>query len=93
MEIELRFYATFRDAVGSKTIYRSFDPETNVGTILSSLESEYPELAGELLDEDDEIRPQLSVLKNGREVIHIEGTSTVLEDGDKLSIFPPVAGG
>ncbi len=93
IELELRFFANFRAAVGQKSIYRSFEPGTTVGEVLAALESEFPELAGDILDENDDIKPQLSVLKNGREVIHIDGTATALEDGDKLSVFPPVAGG
>lgn len=93
MELELRFFATFRAAVGEKSITREFDDGTTVGDVLAAIESEFPELAGELLDEDGDIRPQLSVLKNGREVLHIEGTATPLSEGDSVSVFPPVAGG
>lgn len=93
IELELRFFANFRTAVGQKVIPRSFEPGTTVGEVLAAIESEFPELAGDILDEEDEIKPQLSVLKNGREVIHIDGTATTLEDGDSLSVFPPVAGG
>lgn len=93
IELELRFFANFRTAVGQKEIYRTFESETTVGNVLAALESEFPELAGDILDEEGSIQPQLSVLKNGREVIHIDGTKTALEDGDRLSVFPPVAGG
>lgn len=93
MEIELRTFATFRDAVGRKEVELTYDDEpTAVGTVLADLEGEYDGLEGQLLD-GEEIRPQLSILKNGREVIHLEGTETTLSDGDSLSIFPPVAGG
>lgn len=93
MEIELRTFATFRDAVGRKETALEFDGDrVTVGTVLASLEDEYDGLAGRLLD-DGEIRPQLSVLKNGRDVVHMEGTETPLDDGDELSLFPPVAGG
>lgn len=92
MEITLRFFATFREAVGQKTIERTYDGDTTVGTVLSELESEYEDLDGRLL-EDGEIRSQLSVLRNGRDVAHAEGPETRLEDGDTLSVFPPVAGG
>jgi molybdopterin synthase sulfur carrier subunit len=91
--LELRFFATFRSAVGQKILEREFEAGTTVGDVLAAIESEFPELAGDVLDEDGEIQPQLSVLKNGREVVHMEGTETTLEDGDRLSIFPPVAGG
>ncbi|WP_435319489.1 ubiquitin-like small modifier protein 1 [Haloarchaeobius sp. TZWSO28] len=93
MNLELRFFANFREAVGQKTITREYDEEAaTVGTVLTALEAEFGGLEGELL-EDGEIRPQLSVLKNGRDVVHMEGTATTLDDGDTLSVFPPVAGG
>jgi molybdopterin synthase sulfur carrier subunit len=91
--LELRFFATFRAAVGQKILERAFDAPTTVGDVLAAIESEFSELDGDILDEDGEIKPQLSVLKNGREVIHIDSTETTLEDGDRLSLFPPVAGG
>ena len=93
MELELRFFATFREAVGQKVVDREFDEATTVGDVLAAIEAEYPELAGDILDGDGDIQPQLSILKNGREVVHIDGTDTGLEDGDRLSVFPPVAGG
>lgn len=91
--LELRFFATFRAAVGQKILEREFDAGTTVGEVLAAIESEFPEVAGDILDDEGAIKPQLSVLKNGREVIHIDGTETVMEDGDTLSVFPPVAGG
>jgi molybdopterin synthase sulfur carrier subunit len=93
MQIELRFFANFREAVGSKTVRREYDDVETVGDVLRAIESEWPELEGDILDGSGEIKPQLSVLKNGREVLHLDGPATPLEDGDTLSVFPPVAGG
>ena len=92
MELELRFFATFREAVGQKELSRTVDDGMTVGDVLSTLEAEYEGLEGQLLEEGS-VRPQLSVLKNGRDVVHMEGVATALEDGDRLSVFPPVAGG
>ncbi|WP_267640816.1 ubiquitin-like small modifier protein 1 [Haloarchaeobius amylolyticus] len=92
MNVELRFFANFREAVGQKTIARRYDESDTVGDVLAALEAEFGGLEGELL-EDGEIRPQLSVLKNGRDVVHMDGPATTLADGDTLSVFPPVAGG
>lgn len=92
MEIDLRFFATFRDAVGEKERTHTFDDDATVGDVLATLEGEYDGLEGQLLA-DGAIRQQLSVLKNGRDVTHQEGTDTTLEDGDVVSVFPPVAGG
>ncbi len=93
MELELRTFATFREAVGAKNTTHSHPGESaTVEAVLRELEEEYDGLAGQLI-EDGELRPQINVLKNGREVLHIDGLDTELADGDTLSIFPPVAGG
>ena len=92
LRIALRLFANFREAVGQKSVEREFEDGT-VGDVLRAIEAEWPDLEGDILDDDGEIKPQLSVLKNGREVLHLDGTATPMEDGDKLSVFPPVAGG
>ncbi|KAB1193270.1 MoaD family protein [Haloferax sp. MBLA0076] len=92
MELELRFFATFREAVGQKTIHWRVDDDSKVGDVLHSLESEYDGLTGQLI-EDGNVRPHVNVLRNGREVVHLDGLETTLEDGDTISVFPPVAGG
>ncbi|QLG51028.1 ubiquitin-like small modifier protein 1 [Natrinema halophilum] len=92
MEIDLRFFATFREAVGEKERTRTVDDDATVGEVLAALEAEYDDLEGRLL-ESGTIRPQLSVLKNGRNVVHMAGVETTLRDGDVVSVFPPVAGG
>lgn len=92
MDVEIRLFATFRDVVGQKTLHWEFDEGLTVGALLQRLESEYPDLEGEFVD-DGEIHPQINVLKNGREVLHLSGLDTGIEDEDTISIFPPVAGG
>ena len=89
MDVELRFFATFREAVGQKTLEREFGTGATVGDVLDDLVAEYD------IDvyEDGEIRSMVSVMKNGKDVYHLDGRDTPLEDGDTLSVFPPVAGG
>ncbi|QLG27741.1 MoaD/ThiS family protein [Halorarum halophilum] len=92
MQLTLKFFATFREAVGSKFAEREVPEGATVGDVLTELEAEYEGLAGELI-EDGDLRPQINVLLDGREVLHMEGIDTTLSDGDTLAIFPPVAGG
>ena len=90
--VELRLFANFREAVGSKTIERSFTgTEIRVGEVLKALEEEYPDLS--FFDDEGAIREYISILKNGNDIVHLEGKDTLLEAGDRLSLFPPVAGG
>jgi len=92
MELELRFFATFREAAGGKIVEAEFADGSSVGDVLRELEAEYDGMAGRLIV-DGGLAPQINVLKNGREVLHLDGLETALEDGDRLSVFPPVAGG
>jgi molybdopterin synthase sulfur carrier subunit len=92
MKVTLKFFATFREIVGSKTIDREFDDGTTIRDVLYGLEEEYEDMQGELIVDGD-LKPQINVLKNGREVLHMEGIDTVVDEGDTVSIFPPVAGG
>lgn len=92
MHLELRFFASFREAVGGKILEREYDAEpVAVRDVLEELTNEYADL--DLFDRSGELRDFVSVMKNGRDVIHLDGLDTPLEDGDKLSVFPPVAGG
>lgn len=91
MHLELRFFATFREEVGRKTIEREFEDGATVGEVLRALVEEYPGL--DLFDEAGELRDYLNVMKNGENVIHRQGLATPLADGDTLSLFPPVEGG
>ncbi len=92
MQINLRFFATFREAVGQRDCEWEVADGSTVGDVLLALEREFEGLEGELL-EDGQVRDQLNVLKNGRNVVHMAGSETDLEAGDLLSVFPPVAGG
>ena len=91
MHLELRFFATFRETVGQKTLEREFPAGTTMGDVLAELVEEYPGL--ELFDAEGELRDFLNVMKNGRNVVHLDGLDTELADGDTVSLFPPVAGG
>ena len=92
MKIDLRFFATFREVVGQKElVWESDTSSTSVGELLSDLVETYPEL--EFFDESGDLRPYLSILKNGRDITFLAQLDTELTDGDVLSIFPPVAGG
>ena len=92
MDLELRFFATFREAIGGKTLTYEVANDATVGAVLRNLEADYPDLDGRLIVDGD-LAPQINVLKNGREVLHMDGLDTTLADGDTLSVFPPVAGG
>ena len=92
MEVELRFFATVREAVGKRTTTRTVEQGATVRDVLAGLEADYPSLDGTLL-EDGEVAGGITVLHNGTNVTNQTGSATELADGDALSITLPVTGG
>lgn len=90
MQIELRFFANFREAAGQKTVQREYEDGQRAGDVLRGLSEEF---TGMDLFEEGELREYLTILRNGTDITHLDGPETALEDGDELSVFPPVAGG
>jgi molybdopterin synthase sulfur carrier subunit len=92
MEVELRFFATVREAVGERTTTRTVKQGATVRDVLAGLEADYSSLDGALLDDGD-VAGGITVLHNGTNVVNRGGGATELADGDALSITLPVTGG
>lgn len=91
MQVECVFFGPLREAVGEKTVVRETDAAT-VGALLSDLEAAYPELAGDLLA-DDELDPSVAVTVNEDHVQYLDGLDSDLSDGDVVRLTTAVYGG
>ena len=90
--IEAKLYATLRAmAGGNKSVEVEGGP--TVGGTLDQLVALYPELGEGFFDEAGAVRSYVAVMVNGRDIRHLDGLDSPIEDGDTLDIFPPVAGG
>ncbi len=79
MKVELKLYASYRDHLPEGTHGDIAQMELKVGSTINDLMKEI-ELAEE--------KPKI-IFKNGK---HAKPES-IIEDGDSVAIFPPVAGG
>lgn len=92
MQVELRFYATLRDAVGEKAVSREFEDGTDVGEALRAIAGEYGGLEPLLFDGDGELRSHVTVALDG-DPIREDRSDVRLSDGDTLVLSPGVSGG
>ncbi len=86
----VKLFATLSEKVKKQSI------ETSGNTIIEVLRNivaDYPKLKNEILNENMELKEDYIYLLNGRNVHFLNGKDTLLKDGDKISIFPPVGGG
>ncbi len=65
----------------------------DVAAMVDSLEVSFPGVKARLCDETGELRHFVNIYVNGEDIRYLDGISTVLSDGDEVSIVPAVAGG
>jgi len=88
--VTVKVYATIREKFNHDSV--QILGNTFIEAI-RKLVSEYPELKGEVLNEDMNFKGDYIYLLNGRNVEFLNKEETLIKDGDKISIFPPVGGG
>lgn len=90
--IEAKLYATFREiAEGNKSV--QITGASTVRDALGQLVTLHPGLGKVFFDDEGAVRTYVAVMVNGRDIRHLEGLDSEIEDGATLDIFPPIAGG
>ncbi|PQJ35734.1 molybdopterin synthase sulfur carrier subunit [Salinibacter sp. 10B] len=64
-----------------------------VDEVLRALVNEYPDLANNLFNDDDELRQFVNIYVDDEDVRFGDGIDTKLEPGNEVSIVPSIAGG
>ncbi|AFZ74237.1 MoaD/ThiS family protein [Natronobacterium gregoryi] len=95
MQLECVFFGPFRDAVGEKSVYHEVDAEpATVGDLLADLEVTYSDLEGELLADDEKgLAGDTVVTVDERNVGHLDGLETELDEASVVRMIPSVYGG
>lgn len=89
-KVKIKMYATIREKFKEGEVAVVAD---TVIEAIKKLVEMHPELKEEVLDENFNLKNDYIYLLNGRNIEFLKKGETPIEDGDKISIFPPVAGG
>ena len=94
MNVECRLFGPFRDDVGEEHVGGEYPDGTTAGDLLRELETQHPELDGRLVDESAATTAGQTVVSlNEKNIKHLDGLKTELQDGDVVRIVPSVYGG
>lgn len=94
MSVKVKFYSLFKINLKSSGEEYEIEAEITVAELLKKLDQDYDGyFTLKLLDEEGEIAPGSIILVNGKNVLHLEKLKTKIKDGDKVTLFPPSAGG
>jgi len=90
--ITVKSFATLREVMDMQV--RMDLPEgATVRSLLAELTGRFAGLDGLLFAAPGTLRDLVNILRNGRNIHFLAGLDTVLDDGDLIALFPPVAGG
>jgi len=92
MKVHVKAFATFREVMDNQ-VEMEFTGGTTVHILLTDLTRRYSGLGELMFATPDTLRDFVNILKNGRNIHFLSGLNTVLEDGDVIALFPPIAGG
>ena len=90
--VTVKAFATLREVMDMQ-LRMEFAQEATVRSLLAELTGRYPGLDKLVFSAPGILRDLVNILKNGRNIHFLAGLDTLLEDGDTIALFPPVAGG
>ncbi len=92
--MRIRFFFFMKTAAGVDEVGISADVAPDIETLVHVLVSRFGlPLKKELLTESGELRRDINILVNGRNIEFISGTATGLDNDDTVSFLSAVAGG
>jgi molybdopterin synthase sulfur carrier subunit len=91
--MQVKVYATLRLKIGRAVIEVEAGPGNMVRDVICEVLEQYPVLGPDLMSGEGVLAEHVHVFLDGRNVRLLEGLDTVIQEGQKLDIFPPMAGG
>ncbi len=92
MTVKIRFFARFRELLGTDII-TDIAAGTNVTSLIVTMAKKNPEGYAAIFDEKGAFREYVILMKNGKRIDIADAATTPVADGDEIAVFPPVAGG
>jgi MoaD family protein len=91
MPVNVYIPTPFRRLTGNRTTVESSG--RTVAEVIDELDARFPGLRAQITDESDDIPAHINIYVNNREISALQGTRTVLQDGDEVAVIPAIAGG
>lgn len=93
MTITLEIAFSFKHEIGASTLGLELPAGADVVSALRELIRRFPQLKRRLFTQSGVIHRHINALINGENVSFKKGFATTLQQGDRLTLLPPVGGG
>ena len=92
MKVRVRFFARFRELLGTDIIADVAD-QTTLPELIKQVAQKNTEGYDAIFDEHGHFREYVILMRNARRVDTVDAARNIVADGDDIAVFPPVAGG
>ena len=92
MSIKIRFFARFRELLGTDIIIEG-RKDITLSSLVKSIAQKNKEGYDAIFDEKGTFREFVILMRNGKRVEAADAEKTLVADGDEIAVFPPVSGG
>jgi len=93
MNVSLEIAFSFKRELTEDYSHLELADGATVRDAVAALADRFPQIRERLFDDQGAIRRHINALVNGGNIQFRERFETVLREGDRLSILPPVGGG
>ena len=92
MKVTIRFFALFGELFG-KNLSVEREPGTSLTSLIKDIAKTNEKGHEVIFDETGAFREFVILMRNGKRLKAADAETTILENGDEIAVFPPVAGG
>ena len=92
MIVRVKAFASFREVLGGEIEIELRDGST-VKDLLEALNAKNKDFGDVAFETSGNLRDHVFLMRNRARIDHRDDLNIVLQEGDELAIFPPVAGG
>jgi molybdopterin synthase sulfur carrier subunit len=92
MGVTIRFFAQFREMLGTDIVVES-SPGVALVALIKEIASKNKEGYDAIFDKQGAFREFVIIMRNGKRLDSGDAADASVADGDEIAVFPPVAGG
>jgi len=92
MSVKVRFFARFRELLGTDIVVEG-GKGTSLLDIVTGTAQKNRDGFDAIFDENGNFREFVILMRNGKRIEIADAGTVILESGDEIAVFPPVAGG
>jgi len=92
MKVRVKFFATLKEVFGGGEREVELGEGANIKDLLDTL-CDSPQCRQKLFDDSGKPKTRIQIMKNRLPIQSLDGISTRLEEGDVVSIIPPMFAG